>query len=1795
MTTTLVTRNINNIQFQKFQIDYLLVDAPDISDDINITNQTLLYNQKGDNDNANFILIGNDNGIAINTNFNNVNANLIDSTKFYVDGNIKIAGTVFCENLSFYNSNIFDINSNISKFIENYSNIHNPFTNINNQNYNTQYKINIANVHASQFNKNYLNINRISNNINRLQFSIKNDYNSPILEDDSYHRIQSSIDIGILGTREDSPAIIHTTLNKQLEFHISKRKSNIQNYYDKKIDNYNPSMIIDTSNCVHINDNNFNENISNIKLNVNGSAYIKQIYTGNNFCNLDSIYLKQNTDSLHPKWMKGGTFNGNYTFNNDLNISNLLKTNKLKSSEIISDNINTNDIETTNLEVVNTINANSINIESLSLNGSNININNSLKTFVIDYKYSNIYTTVNNFKNYIYNSNIIENKIKLKLRNGFIIDTDLHGIINKNSNIYDQYNFLEYKYRFSDIRSNLNTHIENNGINTYYNHLNSNFDFSNISLNIFNHNNVSNIIERNIIYYTNSDLISDIINHLSNYDNVQQSLIDYDDSKYYGSDINDFYIFNNANNFASNIYMYNQQYSIDNLKSFYDNFVSLGITSLNEIIHIYHNIYNDIQLTEFNNKITNYILYSNIDINSFKLNHNISNIDINQIKVELYSLLNSNITFYNNEYIRNKFNNNENNLNKLIDNNRRNNDINDINIYSSNIYNINYISLEIYRFLINRQESITSHYNACNINLLLTNVIDNIDFNNNTNYDIKYRLYLSILSSYTTIQSNNINDAILSYTIDHKPNYSGDQVTFNYKMSIGQDIDQSDKTHRLVIKDENKEQIKFINNNHYGYIGHKQNNSNIDFIISTKHVTNEDNIIFKPGNKNTLYLKADLGRVGINTSNPLHKLDVIGSIRFTDKLYTSYIDRPNCPVINLIEYNNKIKIKNNNTNIIDFENIKEFNLNQSEITVKNIKIKDTVSHDYNNLVAIKKNKDENYMYINEPANLTIGHSSITNKGQINYPINDAAMHIKNSFAGANNNTIIRLFRTDTLGHQDTNNANCIYTGLEFTNISSYNPQIGYSNYEGWYIHNSYNDEFKIGYKNNNNIKDDFIKFNNNKIIINKNLDVNGNIHIRNGCNIYLDISGDIKMNGISITCNLDFNSVNKYYSDRNCNLISFQTNQRDIAIIAHAEYNLIDEDGSFIIGNKNLNYLDFLSGSINDPNVFDAKCIILQNKSDSQSYKDLEPTLDLRSIYTNIDELPKSYLRLSLYKYNNTSKTVSDDKFDIKFEKNSDDILNLNFKFNEDVFFKFYNDNNSKINYFKLGDCTDKTTDKPLLHLEDKNSTLLYLKNTEYNIHKILLYDWEIIANNDNFYIGSNIFNINRNYDNISINNYNNNNYTFNIQNTNNNNQGILNIKNILSNSNINYIRLENLDSSFNIRTTSNSFDIYYNNDDNIFKLNNNGNLKIQNLEVTDLTIKGNVNYSNIISELNDSIKLELFEKIIHKNNNFYLRTYQDDDTALNYTIYLNSRDNDHDYYELKPSVVIDNYYNHEKTLVLRTANYSSNFIIFDNSNIRNSIGFEEDKFIIKNGNNTIFEISENTDINMNNDLIVGNFIIHNNGIIENLNSNNIITHFIKKIDSSNYELNDLIIFEKNFDDIKKNQIARISAIEEYSSNITLDFNKLVDLNPDIAGYDYDNNNNMDTKSFNINEIKEYTHKFEKIFDINKDKIITHKTLHTLSGNSVGSDRRIKTDIINIENSLEKINKLQGVLYTNKFTKNRHAGLIAQDVKKIIPEVVVEDDENILGIEYGNMIGFIVESIKELTFEIKNMKSKLNL
>jgi len=86
------------------------------------------------------------------------------------------------------------------------------------------------------------------------------------------------------------------------------------------------------------------------------------------------------------------------------------------------------------------------------------------------------------------------------------------------------------------------------------------------------------------------------------------------------------------------------------------------------------------------------------------------------------------------------------------------------------------------------------------------------------------------------------------------------------------------------------------------------------------------------------------------------------------------------------------------------------------------------------------------------------------------------------------------------------------------------------------------------------------------------------------------------------------------------------------------------------------------------------------------------------------------------------------------------------------------------------------------------------------------------------------------------------------------------------------------------------------------------------------------------------------------------------------------------------------------------------------------------------------------------------------------------------------------------------------------------------------------------------------------------------------------SDGRYKENIQPIPNALDKIEKLRGVTYTWKQKENkelnlkegRDLGFIGQEVEKILPEAVSEDDKGILSLAYSNIIPVIVEAIKEL-------------
>jgi hypothetical protein len=90
------------------------------------------------------------------------------------------------------------------------------------------------------------------------------------------------------------------------------------------------------------------------------------------------------------------------------------------------------------------------------------------------------------------------------------------------------------------------------------------------------------------------------------------------------------------------------------------------------------------------------------------------------------------------------------------------------------------------------------------------------------------------------------------------------------------------------------------------------------------------------------------------------------------------------------------------------------------------------------------------------------------------------------------------------------------------------------------------------------------------------------------------------------------------------------------------------------------------------------------------------------------------------------------------------------------------------------------------------------------------------------------------------------------------------------------------------------------------------------------------------------------------------------------------------------------------------------------------------------------------------------------------------------------------------------------------------------------------------------------------------------------------SDSRLKTSVETIDNALDKIEKLRGVYYTHVQTQKRGVGLIAQEAQQVIPEAVIDKGEDTyLGVAYGNIVGMLVQAIKELSEKVQKLEKQL--
>ena len=92
------------------------------------------------------------------------------------------------------------------------------------------------------------------------------------------------------------------------------------------------------------------------------------------------------------------------------------------------------------------------------------------------------------------------------------------------------------------------------------------------------------------------------------------------------------------------------------------------------------------------------------------------------------------------------------------------------------------------------------------------------------------------------------------------------------------------------------------------------------------------------------------------------------------------------------------------------------------------------------------------------------------------------------------------------------------------------------------------------------------------------------------------------------------------------------------------------------------------------------------------------------------------------------------------------------------------------------------------------------------------------------------------------------------------------------------------------------------------------------------------------------------------------------------------------------------------------------------------------------------------------------------------------------------------------------------------------------------------------------------------------------------------SDERLKENIITIDNATEIINNVEGVYFNwNSGPEDRQVGVIAQQIKEILPEVVSEDDKGYLSVAYGGIVPVLVEAVKEQNKIIAKLEERISI
>ena len=105
----------------------------------------------------------------------------------------------------------------------------------------------------------------------------------------------------------------------------------------------------------------------------------------------------------------------------------------------------------------------------------------------------------------------------------------------------------------------------------------------------------------------------------------------------------------------------------------------------------------------------------------------------------------------------------------------------------------------------------------------------------------------------------------------------------------------------------------------------------------------------------------------------------------------------------------------------------------------------------------------------------------------------------------------------------------------------------------------------------------------------------------------------------------------------------------------------------------------------------------------------------------------------------------------------------------------------------------------------------------------------------------------------------------------------------------------------------------------------------------------------------------------------------------------------------------------------------------------------------------------------------------------------------------------------------------------------------------------------------------------------------------TATGTCCASDVRFKKNVETLSDPLSRVSQLRGVEYDWRcdefsergFSTDRQIGLIAQEVREVVPQAVIEQSDGYLAVDYARLVPVLIEAIKEQQKRIESLENKL--